>query len=155
MNTGILHLHNILRWAVLLFGLLTLLTALRGLNGKRDFTNGDKRTALYFLISADIQLLIGLALYFINGYYRNFNAGMGSVMSNPALRFWTVEHPVGMLLGIVLIHIGYSGTKGNRPHGKKFRRLFWCTLIALIVIAATIPWPGRELVGRSLFPGMS
>lgn len=157
MQTGLLHTHNILRWLVLLFGLLSLITGMRGLNGKKEFTNGDKRTAFYFLIVCDLQLLLGLALYFIGdmGYKMMQSMPMSDVMKTPAVRFWAIEHPIGMLLAIIMVHIGYAGTKGNKPHGKKFRMLFWCTLIALILIAATIPWPFRELVARPMFPGMT
>jgi hypothetical protein len=155
METGIQHLHNILRWVVLLFGVLSLLTGLRGLSGKRDFTNGDKRTALYFLIAADLQLLLGLALYFMKGYYRNFNAGMGEVMRDATMRFWTVEHMAGMIIAIIFVHVAYAGTKGNRPHVSKFRRLFWGTLIALVIMAVIIPWPFREIgIARPWAPGM-
>jgi len=155
MATGIQHLHSLLRWAVLLFGLLTLVTAMRGLNGKKDFTNGDKRTALYLLISADLQLLIGLALFFIKDWPAKFSNGMASLMSSTYDRFFAVEHTAGMLIGLILIHVGYAGTKGNRPHKAKFSRLFWCTLIAIIVIIASIPWPFRNPeIARPLFPGM-
>ena len=157
MDTSLLNsIHNIMRWAVLLFGVLALFTGLRGIGGKKDFTNGDKRTALYFMIACDIQLLLGLALYFLKGYYRNFSGGdMGTVMKDPTMRFWTVEHMIGMIIAIIIVHIGYAGTKGNRPHATKFRRLFWCTLIALLVIAITIPWPFRQLgVARPWVPGM-
>ncbi len=155
-TTALNHIHNVMRWAVLLFGVLTLLSGLRGLNGRRDFTNGDKRTALYFLIACDVQLLLGLALYYLKGYYRVFSGGaMGEVMKNQAMRFWSVEHTTGMLVAIILVHIGYAGTKGNRPHVAKFRRLFWCTLIALLIIAVTIPWPFRAPgVARPWAPGM-
>lgn len=155
MGTGLQHTHNLLRWAVVLFGLLTLITAMRGLNGKKEFTKGDKRTALYLLISCDLQLLLGLALYFTKHWFDALKAG-GSVMKDSIARFWTVEHAVGMLVAIILVHIGYAGTKGSRPHGAKFRRLFWCTLIALILIAAMVPWPFRAPgIARPWFPGMS
>ena len=155
MNSGFLNnIHNILRWAVLLFGLLALLSGLRGLSGKRDFTNGDKRTALYFLIACDLQLLIGLALYFMKGYFNSLSSGMGEAMKNPVLRFWSVEHSIGMLIGIIFVHIGYAGIKGNRPHKKKFSRLFWCSLIALIIFCVMIPWPFRiPGISRPLIPG--
>jgi hypothetical protein len=156
MDTILLNIHNIMRWAVLLFGVLALFTGLRGLGGHKDFTNGDKRTALYFMIACDIQLLLGLALYFLKGYQRNFSGGnMSTVMKEPVMRFWTIEHMTGMIIAIIVVHIGYAGTKGNRPHGAKFRRLFWCTLIALLIIAATIPWPFRQPgVARPWIPGM-
>jgi hypothetical protein len=59
-----------------------------------------------------------------------------------------------MLVALVLIHIGYSVTKKNIPDGPKFKRLFWYTFIAFVIIIATIPWPCRE-AGRALLPGMS
>ena len=156
MEAGLEHLHNFLRWLVLIFGLLALITGGRGIGGGRDFTNGDKRTGLYFLITMDLQLLVGLALYFIGpwGFKVIQGAGMGEVMKNAANRFWAIEHPIMMVLAVILVHIGYAGTKGNRPHRAKFRRLFWCTLIALILILAAIPWPFRAGVGRPWFPGM-
>jgi hypothetical protein len=151
------NVHNILRWLVLLFGLLSLFTGLRGLNGKRNFTDGDKRTALFFLTACDIQLLLGLALYFMKGYHRNFSGGnMSTVMKDSVMRFWTVEHSAGMLLAIILVHIAYAGTKGSRLPVAKFRRLFWCTLLALIIIAVMVPWPFRiPGIARPWAPGMS
>ena len=148
-------IHNIMRWAVLLFGVLSLFSGIRGMSGGRDFTPGDKRNALFFMISCDIQLLLGLALYFMKGYYRNFSGGnMGGVMKEAVTRFWTVEHFVGMLIAIILVHIGYAGTKGDRRDVLKFRKLFWCTLIALIIIFLTIPWPFRTPgIAQPLFPG--
>lgn len=157
-DTTILNnIHNIMRWVVLLFGLLTLISGLSGLGGKKDFTHGDKRTALYFLISVDIQLLLGLALYFFRGYYRNFSSGnMGGIMREQVSRFWTIEHSVGMLVAIILVHVGYAGIKGKRPHVSKFRRLFWCTFIALLLMVAVAPWPFRAAgVARPWFPGMT
>ena len=134
--------HNIMRWAVLLFGLLSLISGARGMAGGRDFTAADRRNALFFMISCDIQLLLGLLLYFMKGYYRNFSGG-GAVMKDSVMRFWTVEHLVGMLIAIILVHAGYAGTKGDRRDSLKFRRLFWCSLIALAIIVAMIPWPFR------------
>ncbi len=152
MEQGLLHLHNFMRWVLLLFMILTLVKSISGMSGKKAFTAGDKRIAMFMMISADIQLLLGLALYFMKGWYKAFSTGMA--MSNAALRFWSVEHIFGMLVGIVLIHIGYSNAKKNISDASKFKKLFWFTFIALVVIMATIPWPSRELVGRPLFPGM-
>jgi hypothetical protein len=92
----------------------------------------------------------------MKGYFRNFSGGnMGVVMKDSIQRFWTIEHFIGMLIAIIIVHIGYSGTKGNRPHASKFRRLFWCSLIALILIALMVPWPFRAPgISRPWVPGM-
>jgi hypothetical protein len=153
MEQGLLHLHNFLRWVLLLLAVLTLVRSMRGMGGTNAFTSGDRKTALFLMISADIQLLLGLALYFMKGW-ANVLASGAEVMSNKYNRFFAVEHITGMLIAIILIHIGYSASKKNIADRAKFRKLFWFTLIAVIVMLITIPWPGRELIGRPMFPGM-
>jgi len=153
MQKGLLDLHNVMRWLILLFALLAIIKGLSGMNGKKPFGKGDRRIALFLMICCDIQLLLGLVLYYLNGWWSVLTGGT-SMASKPN-RFFSVEHAFGMILAIILVHIAYSATKKNIPDGSKFRRLFWLTLIAIIIILATIPWPGREMVGRPLFPGMS
>lgn len=153
MEQGLLHLHNFLRWFVLLFGIIVILRSMSGMGGGKAFTNMDRRMSLFLLISCDIQLLLGLSLYVTKGWLDVLKRG-GDVMSNPVNRFFAVEHLAGMLIAIILIHIGYSAAKKNIADSAKFKKLFWFTLIAFILIFVTIPWPFRELVGRPLFPGM-
>ncbi|MDR3681596.1 MAG: hypothetical protein P4L41_16630 [Flavipsychrobacter sp.] len=150
----VLFLHSALRWLILLFALLTIASGLRGMGGGRIFGKGDKRNALLLLICCDIQLLVGLALYFGNGWLNMMTTNAGEVMKNTAQRFYAMEHNVMMILAIVLVHIGYSSVKKSIPDQSKFKRLFWFTAIALVVILAAIPWPARELIGRPLFRGI-
>lgn len=152
MATGMLHLHNFMRWLVVLFALWTMLKMIGGMSGGKSFTKADKRPALFLMISVDIQLILGLYLYISKGWGTVLTSG--GVMKNAAQRFWAVEHIFGMLLGIILIHVGYSAIKKNIEDKAKFKKVFWFTLIGFLVILATIPWPFRELVGRPLFPGM-
>lgn len=153
MAIGLQHLHNFLRWIIVILAVVTLIKSLSGLGGKKAFTNGDRKTALFLMISADIQLLLGVALYFMKGWSQQW--GNSGFMKNAVLRYWAMEHLVGMLLAIILIHIGYSAAKSNRPAVAKFRRLFVCVLLAVIVAIAVMPWPGRpEGIAKPLFPGM-
>jgi len=152
MYNGLLHLHNLMRWVVLIFALRTIIRSLGGIGTKKVFTAGDKRVGLFYMISCDIQLLLGLGLYIIQKWYQVLVSG--GAMKNPTLRFFAVEHIVGMLIALVLVHIGYAATKKNIPDAVKFRRLFWYSLLSFIIILAMIPWPFREAVSRSWFPGM-
>lgn len=156
MQTGLLHLHNIMRWVVIIFMLLTLIKSAGGLNGLKAFTAGDKKTAMFMMISVDVQLLLGLALYFMGpwGIKNIQNQGMGNIMKDSVGRFFAVEHTLGMLIGLVLIHIAYASVKKNIPDAAKFKKLFLFTLIAAVAILISIPWPFRAGVGRPLFPGM-
>lgn len=152
MLTGIQHLHNFLRWFILIFALWTIIKSMSGMSGGKSFTKSDKRPALFLMITADIQLLLGLILYVGKGWFDVLTSG--GFMKLTAQRFWAMEHMVGMLIGIILIHIGYSAIKKDIPDTAKFKKVFWFTLIAFIIILVTIPWPFREAVGRGLFPGM-
>ncbi len=122
------------------------------MGGGKAFTKSDKRPAMLLMIFADIQLVLGLVLYIGKDWFKVLTSG--GFMKLPAQRFWAMEHMLGMLIAIILIHVGYSVVKKNVPDATKFKRLFWCTLLALVVIFITIPWPFREIIGRPLFPGM-
>ena len=154
MEQGILHLHNFSRWLVIIFGIWALLKGMSGMGGGKVFTKSSQRPALFFMIVCDIQLLLGISLYVMKGWFNALTSG-GNVMGNQAVRFWSFEHGLGMIIAIIFAHVAYSATKKNISDGSKFSRMFWLTLIALLIIFVTIPWPFREVIGRPLFPGMS
>lgn len=156
MQQGMLHLHNFLRWFVIIFAIWTIVKTMSGLGGNKPFTKAEKRPAMLLMIICDIQLLLGLFLYFTGAWgLKNIqNQGMGNVMKDSLSRFWAIEHITGMLIAIILIHIGYASVKKDIPDVAKFKKVFWMTLVAIIIILATIPWPFREAIARPLFPGM-
>ncbi|WP_344823073.1 hypothetical protein [Rurimicrobium arvi] len=151
-----LHLHSFLRWIVIILAVAAVLKSLSGLLSKRSFAASDRKISLFFMISMDIQLLVGLVLYFTGAWgIKNIqNNGMASVMKDPAGRFFAVEHTIGMVLAIAAAHIAHSAAKKALGDQAKFRKVFLFSLISLIIMLAMIPWPSRELVGRALFPGM-
>ena len=144
MESGLLHLHNFLRWVILFFLILSLIQAF----GKKE---GLKKTSLWLLIASHITLLIGLYQYFTGSFgYKLIAAnGFAAVMKDSVLRFWAVEHITGMILAIVLITIA----RGKSKRGG-YSAAGWLYLIALIIILAVIPWPFREGIARPWFPGM-
>ena len=153
METGIQHLHNFMRWLVILFGLWTLIKAASGMGGNKPFSSAEKRPAKFLLISVDTQFLLGLYLYVSKGWLKMLATG-GVDMKNAIQRFWSLEHMLGMLIGIILIHMGANAIKKDIADQAKFKKVFWFTLIGMVLILATIPWPFKAEVGRALFPGM-
>ncbi len=152
METGFLHLHNLIRWVILLLALAVLLRSLSAMGSRRPFRSADRRLALFLMIFADIQLLLGLSLYFMKDWIGVLTRG--GFMANSYNRFFATEHALGMILGIVFIHLGYTAAKSKTlSDPRKFKKLFWMTLVGLICILITIPWPFREGIGRALFPG--
>lgn len=153
MYIGLLHLHNLLRWILLLLLLIAIVRHLSGMMSRRPINGGDRKIDLFLMISAHIQLIIGLYQWFVGGFGLKsiLNNGFGPVMKNAALRFWAIEHIFGMLVAIVLITIGRGAVKRSAD-AAVHKKAFWFFLIALIIIMATVPWPGRAGIGRPLMP---
>ena len=146
-------IHSILRWAVLLFGLWTLINALTGVFGKRSFTAGDSRTNLFFMISCDIQLVIGLILYFNGMWFTMMKTSAKEVMKDSATRFFAMEHALMMIIAWLLVHIGRSMVKRADTDAQKHKRSLIYFGIAIVIILLMIPWPFRQPgIARQLFP---
>lgn len=150
----VLVLHNLLRWAVLLFGFWTLLNAISGVFGNRSYSAGDNRSNFWFMISCDIQLLIGLILYFNNAWFDRLK-DLGNNMKDPANRFFTMEHMSMMIIAWILVHIGRVSVKKAATHRTKHKRMLIFFGLAIIIILAAIPWPFREAVSRPYFRWLS
>ena len=150
MQTFVLALHNILRWAVLLFGLFTVLNAVSGIVKKRIFTESDNKSNLLFMICCDIQLLLGLVLYFGGEWFNNMKR-FGEIKSDAALRFFSLEHAAMMLLAWVLVHVGRTAVKKAPTDAAKHKRMLLFFGIAFVLILASIPWPFREGLSGAWF----
>lgn len=146
----VLILHNLLRWAVLILGVWTLVNALTGYFGKRIYSANDNRSNLFFMISCDVQLLIGLALYINNGWFDRLK-DMGNNMKDPYLRFFTMEHLTLMLVAWVLVHIGRATVKKAGTDAAKHKKMLIFFGLAIVLIIAAIPWPFRQAIGRPYF----
>jgi uncharacterized membrane protein len=145
METGMLHLHSILRWIILLLLLVCLLQAI-------SKSTAVRKTSLWLLISAHLMLLVGL-YQLIAGRYgimKGLPAGV-ELMKDKFYRFFWVEHPLLMLLAIILITVARGKAKNLN-----YKSVTWLLIIALLAILAAVPWPFREIVGegRTWFPGM-
>ena len=102
------------------------------------------------MICAHITLLIGLYQVISGpfGYLKGLPEGV-ELMKDKFYRFYWVEHPVSMIISIVLITIARRKSKDLN-----YKAVTILLVIALIFILAAVPWPFRELVGRPWFPGM-
>ncbi len=147
MATGLLHLHNILRWIILIFLIINIV----GLFSGKVKLNLSK----YLLIFSHITLLIGLYQYYFSEtvglkVMLEQKGSFGAIMQDSFSRFWAVEHFAGMLAAIIFITVGHISLK--KSGNAKRTAVFY--LLALMVILAVVPWPFREGIARPLFPGM-
>lgn len=155
METGLLHLHNLLRWVILVLLVLSVLKSYSGMKSNKTFTAGDKKIWLFTMISAHITLVLGLYQWTLGrfGLFTYIKPEGVSMMKDPNLRYFQMEHPVMMIVAIVLITLGYGMSKKSVSDADKFKKAYKYFLVALILILVSIPWPFRE-IGRPLFPGM-
>lgn len=138
----LVHIHSIGRWIVLLLLIFAILNSL--IAGRRPYLRTDNRLGLLLTISADLMLLIGLALYFVGNYgYKlvEANGGYGNMVKVPMARYFTLEHAVPMLIAIILMHIGKAQGKKAISDKAKHRRTVIFYLVALLIILVSIPWP--------------
>src|SRR4051812_42309032 len=106
MYSSALWLHSLLRWAVLLTGLVAWFRAIGGHTAKRPWTPKDDLWGLLLTIATDLQLLVGLALYvFLSPITRLGVRNFAAAMQIPTARYFTVEHASGMIIAIAIIHV--------------------------------------------------
>lgn len=149
MYSLFLVLHSWLRWGALIAGVLALVALIsdRGPGGSAR----AEKWSLFFIIALDLQLLLGLALYFgISPVMESIRADFGAAMRDSTSRFWAVEHIMLMLVAIGVAHVGrVLARKATTPDARRSRLLI-CFIVALLAILAATPWPGLR-AGRPLF----
>lgn len=141
MYMTILAFHNILRWVVLLGGLLAVGKAVAGWLGKKEWTPVDSQFGLIFTIGMDTQLLLGLLLYFVlSPITTHAFTDFGAAMADSEVRFFAVEHIAVMLVAVVLAHVGRARTKKMADAVGKHRVAAIFFTLALLAVLAGTPW---------------
>jgi hypothetical protein len=143
-------LHTWLRWAVILTGVFALVRGVAGWPGTRAWNRTDDRSGLFFIIALDLQTLVGLLLYFLlSPITAQARENFGEAMRDPNLRYWAVEHILGMFIALVLAHVGRVRVR-KAAAARKHRTAAIFFGLALIAILVSIPWPGMTN-GRPLW----
>lgn len=142
MYSLLLDIHSFLRYIVLLLLVVVILKSLAGWLGNKPFQKVDEKLALFLLISAHIQLLLGLGLYFSSPLVEFSKL----TMKVKILRYWAVEHVSMMLIAIILITIAKSSLKRLTTDQSKFKRLFIFNGLALVIIIVAIVMSQRGLL---------
>jgi uncharacterized membrane protein YozB (DUF420 family) len=145
-----LSLHSILRWFVLIVAILAIIRAITGLSFRRGYTTMDNRAGLWYTILLDIQVLIGIILYFfLSPITMSALQDFGGAMGNTVARYFLVEHTIMMIIALGVAHMGrVLARKASNAAAKHRRTLIWFSL-SLLLVLASIPWPFLP-VGRPL-----
>lgn len=140
MYTGLKHLHSFMPYVLLTVLFLALLKSFIAYQKNQEHTEGHRKNGLLVLILAHLQLTIGLILYFISPITTSALTDMGSAMKDSNLRLYAIEHPVMMILAIVLITRAYSKSKKNIDDRTKHKIKWVSYLVAFVLILSKIPW---------------
>jgi hypothetical protein len=133
-------IHSYWAYLVVLMLAFALVNALLGLSKKREFTDKDMRIGLFTLIVSHLQLLIGFGWYFMSPAFNALKTDSAAVMGNSASRLLAIEHPLMMIIAIVLITIGWSKHKKKTEDAAKFKTFAIFYGLALLLILSRIPW---------------
>jgi len=141
-------LHSWLRWLALIVGVAAVGNGFAGWFGRREWSAAGERWGRLFTLVLDIQLLLGLVLYFVSPLVQTARGDFGAAMGDPALRFWSVEHVAMMVVALAVAHIGRAAIRKAPDAATKHRRAALLFGLALVIILAAIPWPFRVDIGR-------
>ncbi|WP_199140695.1 cytochrome B [Pedobacter sp. ASV12] len=144
MNDILKSAHSGWRYVVFILLVIAVINALSGWLGKKPYTEGNRKLNVFTLVSAHIQLLLGLAVYFLNGWYKiDSSVAMG--------RYWKMEHISMMILAIILITVGNSRSKKVADATAKHKNIAVFFGLGLLIIIATIFMMVKSDPSRTFF----
>lgn len=132
-------LHNLNRWAILIVAIVLIARSIMGMQN-RSYSGTDRALSSAFTGLMDLQLLLGILLFTVSPFIQNLLSNMSAAMQNSQSRFFVAEHWIGMLVAVVLAHVGSIRVRrANSPVDKHRQTLIWYGLSLLLVLLA-IPW---------------
>lgn len=136
--------HSGWRYIVLVLLVIAVVQALMGWFGRNNYTEGNRKLNVFTLISAHIQLLFGLVLYFLSPLTKG-------PMSDAVIRYWKVEHVLMMVIAVVLITIGNAKSKKLADATAKHKTIAIFFGIALLLIVGSIFMMTKSDPSRTFF----
>jgi mono/diheme cytochrome c family protein len=150
----LLFAHSYVRWGVLAAAIGLLARSAHGWRSGSEWAPADERTHRAFLAFVDTQLLLGLWLYVSQSpITQAFFGDPKRAVKVPALRFFSLDHAVMMVVAVALVHVARVRSKRASSPTVRHRVVALGTLVALVVVAATVPWPFMRY-GRPLLRGL-
>ena len=140
MYVGLKHLHSFLPYLLLTVLLFAFVQSLIAYFGKNPHTDGHRKNGLILLTLAHTQFLVGGILYFVSPMSTAGLNNIGAAMKDSTLRLFTIEHPLMVILVIVLVIIAYSKSKNDISSHLKHKTKSMYFGISLVLILSRIPW---------------
>jgi ABC-type dipeptide/oligopeptide/nickel transport system permease component len=137
----LLPLHNINRWVALVALVAITIYGIWGVLQKSDFGKAGRTLLSIATISIDVQLLLGLLIWFFSAQLQAFLAGDRST----PIRTFVIEHPLMGIIAMILIHVGsVQVKKDDTSLGKNRKAAIWGGVTLLFVIVGGIVLTGAD-----------
>lgn len=140
------HIHNYLRYPILILLIISLYLSWKGWLKRETFSKQMDKAGLFTMIALHIQFVLGAILYATDWVGNMSRISELSTME----RFFTLEHPAMMFIGIVLVTMGRSLAKRMKKDHIKYKRIALFFAVGFLAILSSIPFPFR-LEGGSWF----
>jgi hypothetical protein len=141
MYNFLLILHSIVRWLVVVAALAAAGKAFAGWFGKGTWGRLDDRLGMLFTMAMDIQVLIGLVLYFVSPLIRSALTNLSATLADPTLLFFSFFHWILILVAVALAHIGRTRARKADGDANKFRTAAIFYTLSILLVLVAIPWP--------------
>ncbi len=141
MHDFVLGVHNVVRWLVILTGVVAVVRCLRGVVSDVPWTRKEAVSVNGFAQTISLEMLVGLVLYFILSPLGVRALGdMGAAMRNPDTRFFALEHPITMMLAVALAHIAVARARKASTDRSRYRSATILITLSLLLVLARMPW---------------
>ncbi len=136
--------HSGWRYIVLALLIFAVINALTGWMGNKSYTEGNRKLNVFTLISAHIQFVFGLILYFLSPLTKG-------PMADALYRYWKVEHISIMIIAVILITVGNAKSKKGVDATAKHKSVAIFFGLALVLIVAAIFMMTKSDPTKTLF----
>lgn len=137
----ILFFHSMIRWIILISFSIAFARLLVSFFTKDKITASTVIGNKVSMILMDVQLLIGLSLYFFfSSTTKAAFLDWKMAMKNKELRFFLVEHITIMLFATISFHIANIVLKKDYPKQKKIRFMLGIYIFIALLFFLGIPW---------------
>ena len=147
----LLIIHSYLRWIVVGFLLFGLIFIILKKSKKAIYTTKDYQLFKAIKNVFNLQFLVGFLLLTQSPMVKAFWSQVGQAVKWREIRFFGLEHPFMMILGVLLLNVFTHKTKDKIGTANVFNYLLVRYLIILFILFVSVPWSFSPFTARPNF----
>lgn len=147
----LLIIHSYLRWIVVGFLLFGLIFIILKKSKKAIYTTKDYQLFKAIKNVFNLQFLVGILLLTQSPMVKAFWSQVSQAVKWREIRFFGLEHPFMMILGILLLNVYTHKTKDKIGTDNAFNYLLVRYLIILFILFVSVPWSFSPFTARPNF----